>query len=65
MASRVVSIRLTEVEIRQLRRLADETDLPLATMIRAAVADYVCDLTDGGDTFRVNTPCITPPYRAS
>lgn len=65
MASRVVTIRLAEIELRQLRRLASETGLPVATMIRAAVADYVEDLTDGGEVYRVNTPCITPPYRES
>lgn len=65
MASRVVTIRLAEIEVRQLRRLASETNLPLATFIRAAVAEYVEDLTDGGEVYRVNTPCITPRYRAS
>lgn len=63
MASRVVAIRLTEVELRQLRRLSSDVGLPLATMIRAAVADYVLDLTDGQERYVVRTPCITPPYR--
>lgn len=65
MPSRVLRFRVTEVELVQLRRVATETGLPLSTMIRAAVADYVDDLTDGAEVYRVNTPCPTPRFRES
>lgn len=39
--------------------------LPVCTIIRAAVADYVQDATDGEVTFAVNTLCVTPRYRES
>lgn len=63
MPSRVLRFRVTEVEMRQLRRLSEDVGLPLSTMIRAAVAEYVEDLTDGAEQYRVNTPCPTPRYR--
>lgn len=63
--SRQTTIRLTEYEIRTLRLMANEVGLPMATIIRAAIADYVQDATDGAVTYRVNTPCIPPRYRES
>jgi len=63
--SRQTTIRLTEVELRTLRLVAQDLGLPVATIIRAAVADYVCDATDGEQTYAVHTPCIPPRYRAT
>lgn len=63
MPSRVITIRLTTTDLSRLRLVAQDVGLPLSTVIRAAVADYVADLYDVPPSYPVNTPCITPKYR--
>jgi len=58
MPSKVTTIRLTPHELWQLRRIAEDAGLPLATLIRDAVSVYVEHVTVTCDCRSI---CITPP----